>query len=200
MDRLSLLDAVNMVIRVAGEQPVQTLVTGVNDTLVAQAIIAEHTLRWLTANHIMSNTFTDTWTPDSDGHIALPANTLFVTATDRTINITQRDSDPVRLWNIDENTYVFDEALELQIVVGTPFDELPVPSQLAIVDSSRREYQMIMQGDTYMDTVLREDSVMSKAQARAKDTTAKRSTLFNNPYNLAYKFNTLRYYNRTPPV
>jgi hypothetical protein len=192
MDKLNRLMAVNMIIRTAGEAPVNSLNAATNDTLVAQQVLDEHTLRWLTANHLTTTTYTDTWVPDDQGFITLPAGSLFVDPTDAQLEYTHRGSNPVRLWNVTDNTYVFTESVELKVVVGESFDNLPVASQLAIVDSSRIEYQMLMQGNADVNVMLVREAMTTKAQARNKDLQEKGRTLFDNPNSNSRRWGLLR--------
>jgi hypothetical protein len=194
MLRWSRLSAVNAILRAAGEAPVNSLESGVNDTLIAEAVLDEHTLRWLTANNIVSSTFIQEWTPDDDGFINLPTGTLYAKPTDPDMPYVQRGSSPTRLWNVTDNTYVFEEAVELRVTVGVSFEELPVSSQQAIVDSARVEYQMFQQGDPAVHALLSNEAMRSRIVGIGKDASADGKTVFDSKHSNAYKWALIRRY------
>lgn len=187
LNRLSRLQAVNRIIRAAGEQPVNSLTDdGINDTLTAETILDECTLKHLIEMHLETTAFTRTYQPDDNGYILLPQNTLSVDAVDPNVHVVQRGTTSIKLWDIDNDTYVFEEDVEIRVVFGMKFDELPAASQFAIADAAAVEYQMLMQGDALVNQHLSSVALRSNILARQEDSTQKDRSLFSNMRTNAY--------------
>lgn len=171
MGALSKLEAVNRILRFAGEYPVSSLSSsGLNDTLVAERILDEATLHYQLPG-LNFNTVTKTLTPDTEGKIYIPDDTIWVdsTGTDLDKNLVQKGRSPTYLFDADENTEVFTDPVKVKIVSKTPFEEMPTADQFAVTDAAARTYQMTVVGDVNQDALINEQYMMSRIQARAAD-------------------------------
>lgn len=184
--RFSRLTAVNRILMFAGEQPVNSLSDdGINDTALAEAALDQCTAE-IQKEGLTVNTEIHTYAPDVEGNIYLPTGTLRVDAVKFNRNVTQRGYQPTRLYDLDNNTYTFTDEIEINLVVGIAFEDLPMDIQFAIVDKAARMYQMITVGDTNMDQILAEQELRSRMGMMRANEEQGDFNLFKNMNNNAY--------------
>ena len=170
MGAMTSLKAVNRMLRAAGEAPVNSLTDdGVNDVSIAEQILEQITEDLQLG--LNASTTVETRQPDSNGYIAIPDNTIEIDTTDddRGINVSMRGRNPTRLFNVDDNTLVWTDEVEVLITVAQDFEALPSALQLWVADEAAREYQMSVVGDRGVDRILADRSMRSRARARAAD-------------------------------
>jgi len=133
------LDAINEMLSVIGEAPVNsTTNTGLIDAVMAKQIL-DRTSREVQSKGWHWNTNKAyTLTPDSDGYLNLPSTTLKVDPCDPTIDAVQRG---LKLWDRVNNTYVFEDDVDVDIVVGLDFDQLPQSARTYISIRAARIFQ-----------------------------------------------------------
>lgn len=176
--RLTRLTAVNRILRGAGENPVNSLsADGLNDTALAEAVLDEVNvtiqLRGLTAN-----TQIETRNMDADGFIQLPDNCLRALGSgDDVDRVFVMRGSPPKLYDVQESTFVFTAAVELELVMGLDFDALPPAHQFEIVDNAARLYQAQTVGDRGVDGMLNEISQLSRIQSRRQDILNRNSSI-----------------------
>lgn len=173
MGALSKLDAVNRILRASGEYPVSTLtVTGSNDVVLAVQTLDEVAIQCQLTG-LNCNTIIKTVLPDSSGKIYIPDNTLAIDTveTDFSRNLVQRGRTPTYLFDVDNNTDVFEIGKEVyvKISVALGFEELPTAEQFEITDTAARMYQMATVGEPQQDKLLQEMAFMSRLKSRAAD-------------------------------
>lgn len=174
------LEAINKMLRDAGDSPVSTLVNdGVNDTDTAQQILAAKTIQILDPGQNFNKKIV-TLSPDSNGNIQLGNNVLRVDATDYTVNVVARSST---LWDLDNNTDVFTDAVEVEIVYSLDFEDIPPATQNWIVAEASREYQMLTVGDAHKDAYLAEQEMLAKARFRKADALQRDSSFIDGTNN-----------------
>lgn len=185
--RFTRLTAINRMLRSAGEQPVNSLTEdGINDTSVAEAILNECSAE-LQSEQPYSVTEWLEYEPDTNGYINLPDGTLRVDAQYRTDEVTQRGYSPCRLYDLENNTFVFTESVMLQLTIGIPFEDLPIAEQLMIVDKASYMYSVLTQGDTAaVHQLLAEQALLSRARFRAANAEQGDYNLFRNMNTNAY--------------
>lgn len=181
--KLTRLDAVNRIRRAAQEYPVNSLSDGtINDTGIAEACLDEcNTMVQIEGQYC--NTTVQTRAIDSNGHILLSNNTIHADAhgADAGLNVTVRGSkDNVKLFNLDDNSYVFENDVELEIVEGIPFEELPVHIQYWVVDQAALLYQAQTTGDLNMTQLLANIAANSRSFARANEIRQSDSSILRN--------------------
>ena len=173
MGAISKLDAVNRILRAAGEYPVSTLaVTGSNDVTLAVQTLDEVALQYQLTG-LNCNTVEKAVYPDVDGKVWIPDTTLAVdtVSTDYGRNLVQRGRTPTYLFDVDNNTDVFTVGTPIQIRITTAlgFEDLPTAEQFEITDQAARMYQMATVGEAAQDKLLQEIAFMSRAKSRAAD-------------------------------
>ncbi|MCW2286636.1 hypothetical protein M2320_004446 [Rhodoblastus acidophilus] len=94
-----------------------------------------------------------TLSPDSNGFINLPANTSRVDTTgyDKNVDVVQRG---LRLFDRTNNTYVFNNPIQIEIYVLLEWDELPNTARLFIAYSSAATFQKRMLSSDTLDKML----------------------------------------------
>lgn len=133
----TLLEAVNALLATIGEAPTQS-VDNSGSVSVAVAVSAiNESSRQIQSRGCYFNTDEGySLIPDISGEITLPPNTLFVDASDTTLNVVQRGT---RLYNRDTHSYEFETAVEVDLVILLPFEEMPEYARyLSVVIASRR--------------------------------------------------------------
>jgi hypothetical protein len=184
MGALSKLDAVNRILRSAGEYPVSTLsVTGSNDVTIAVQTLDE-TVLFIQLAGLNNNTEVKNMLPDSSGRIVIPDNVISVDtiSTDIHRNVVTRGRSPTYLFDIDNNTDVFEvgKELKVRIVYALDFESLSTPEQFQAVDMAARSYQMATVGDIAQDKLLAEQSLMSRVSGRAHNIRSMDASFINN--------------------
>lgn len=117
------LDAVNVCLSAMGESSINELETAGVDAQIASDIVDEIS-RSVQGMGWHWNRETHTISPDINGYLVLPANTLRVDSTgeSQTIDVVQRG---LKLYNKDDNTYQFEKAMDVELIVALDFDDLP---------------------------------------------------------------------------
>ena len=185
--RLTRLTAVNRMLAAAGEQPVSSLAEdNINDTTIAENILDQTTAEIL-KNKLYTNTELLDYEPDENGYIYLPVGLLKVDSTDPLEEVTQRGYAPCRLYDLKNNTYVFEDTITLEVTYVVPFEDLPIDVQFAIADRAARYYSAIVTGDTgTLANMLAEQSMRSNADMQAGMAEQGDYNLFANPDSNAY--------------
>ncbi len=187
MGALTKLEAVNRILRSAGEFPVNSLRSASNDTLMAETVLDEQTL-YANMEGSLQNTFYSTLTPDADGRITLSDNVLHIETVGgkSPMIVTTRGSNPTYLFDIGNNTDVFSNPIEVQQVLRLEFEDLPTQAQFSVVDTAARLYQMQTVGDANQDALLAQQQMTSIARARQADTRQRKANFLfgmnENPY------------------
>lgn len=180
MNKFTTLAAVNRMFRGAGMFPISSIQDStLNETQMAQDILKEVTLEYQLQG-IYQNTFVRDLSPEEDtGHILLPAKTLFVQGfgQDRRSRFSVIGSTILRLYDIENETDVFDRKKKLRIVELTDFEDLPAAHQSAITDQAAVEFQQNTIGDAEQTQMLMQKAAMSRVQAAKYDI---RSNNFNH--------------------
>ncbi len=185
------LDAVNRILRSAGEYPVSTIAgTGINDSILAVQTLDEQVLFACSEGRYFNETFTSIL-PDVNGKILVPDNTIAVDATDRSIHVATRGKNPTYLYNISGNTAVFTKAVDVSMLVLLTFEELPTAVQFEVCDTASRMYQMSTVGESSMDQALMQQQMHSRAISRAADVRQRDANFTygssSNAYNARYQ-------------
>lgn len=134
------LEAVNTMLSVIGDSPVNSLTTGLVDARLAESIL-DATSREVQAKGWHFNRETKfRIAPTLDGELILPANCLKVDGVtqDRDIDLVQRGT---RLYNRRNHTYKVGKTVEVDMVVLLGFEELPEAARNFITIRASRIFQ-----------------------------------------------------------
>ena len=200
MGALSKLEAVNRVLRSAGEFPVSTLNSASNDTLLAEQVIDEQTL-YANMEGDLQNTTYSYITPQTDGQFLLSSSLLHIETVGVDINliVSTRGNNPTYLYDVANNTTFFLDSsgnpitsLHVQQVIRLVFEDLPTQAQFAVADTSARMYQMQTVGDINQDALLSQQATMSQARSRQADARQRKA-------NFLHGFNSNAWNSRQDP-
>ena len=143
------LEAINTMLSTIGESPVNTVEdTGNVDVVIARQIL-QSVSREVQARGWHFNTEKNyTITPDSDGYLVLPKTVLKVDTVypDSSKDVVVRGS---RLYDREKHTYVFTDAVKVDMTVLLTFDELPeVARNYVTIRASRIFQERVVGSDT----------------------------------------------------
>lgn len=181
---MTTLEAVNRMLASIGQAPVNTLIVpGVGDAAQALQHLTETTRDVEELGWSWNSDEAYELTPDTtDGAIVLPSGVLDIDASDKSTNVVVR-KHPTRgvpvLYDKDNHTFDFrdtvPDTLEVDIVWGFPFDELPAPARSYIATAAARRFQAQKVSSTILDRFNAEDQEsawlkLQRYEARASDT------------------------------
>jgi hypothetical protein len=142
------LEAVNVILSIIGEAPVNTLVAPyTQDVANARRMITE-ALKDVLAEGWKFNEETDyTLSVDGNGEIPVPENCLSVDAdTDAAVDVVFRSG---KLYDLKTHSFQFDHDVHCEVVFYFPFDEIPeCARRYVMIKAARREQARFVGSDT----------------------------------------------------
>mgnify|MGYP001163489180 FL=1 len=163
---LTKLEAVNIVLDSIGETPVSSLTSGLPDAESAEAKLDEVTTEVLAKGWHQNTNYGVKAMRNYLNKIVIPSNyiRLDTVGEHKDINVTIRTDNNVRyLFNIKEQTYIFDKDLYVDVIIKLPFAELTPSMQLYIARKAARSFQESAMGSAALDSF----TVRSEAEAYA---------------------------------
>lgn len=142
------LDAVNALLGAVGETPVNTLDDlGFTDASVARAILRSKSREVQSRGFYFNRDYDYTFTPDVDGIVTLPPNVISIRPS--TIDTRRLVPRALKVWNGDDNTFVFpqDAGPTLEVVWMFDFEELPETARRYITVRAATQFQAQYQGN-----------------------------------------------------
>lgn len=159
------LEAVNECLENIGQSPVSTISGDLGvDTQIALNFVRKGTRELQSGGWYWNTEKNFPLTPNGDGNILLPSNTLSVRVTGNSINrdIIQRG---VRLYDRKNFSYTFSGVIYVEMTVGLPFEELPETARRYIALRAARIFQDRIEGGANTDDSNDEMQAMSNLQA-----------------------------------
>jgi len=182
------LKAINRCLAAIGESPVNSLSSGLPDAGKASTFIDEVTLDVLSAGWHSNSSYNIELNPDNDGFIKVASNVIRIDSSGVSawINVAVRrdPSDQIlKLYNIEEATYVFEDSVWVDIVYSFEIDDLPYSLQNYISARSARVFQSRVLSSVSLDsfTTREEGEAWAKLvdhEAEVEDSNA----LLDSPY------------------
>lgn len=177
------LEAVNECLENIGQAPVSTIAGDLGvDTQIALNFVRK-TNRQLQSQGWYWNT-EDAYvlTPNGDGDILLPANTLSVNpaGNDYLRNLVQRGS---RLYDKDNFTFTFTKSVQVNLTLGLDFTDLPETARHYIALRAARQFQDRIEGQSDQGDV--EDEMMAMADLKADQLRVERSNALTDNWTTA---------------
>lgn len=160
--RMTRLEAVNQCLEAIGLVGVNTLaVNNILEVNLAQAKI-DRTLRSVQEiGHVFNTDFGVTLSPDVNGEILLPANALRVHPTDQSLPYIERAG---KLYDNVEHTYTLGKSVEVTIIYGLDFEELPEAArQYVAAQAALRFAEDQLGSDNVKEQVRRFESIARAA-------------------------------------
>lgn len=167
---LSELDVINIVLGNSQLSPVDSLESGDIDAEVAKSILDESSVD-VQARGWAWNTEIMTLTPNLEGYLSLPANTLEVDPVDKSLKVVQRGS---KLYDLENNTYRFSGSLKVRLIVALDFELLPQSVRRYLAMKTSRLFQARMLGDNTLRSEISNEEQLAwaeliKSDIRTKD-------------------------------
>jgi hypothetical protein len=165
--RLTELEAVNEILSVLGEAPVNTLGDEDNPTITAVSA-ARRALKM--ASRALQNqawSFNTEYdydlTPDGDGFLTVPSNCIRVDVdplgSDSSLDVVLKGT---RLYNKADHTFVFEDPITCTLVLLLEFDELPEAARNYIMIRAARKLQDQMAGNDALHVYTAQDELEAK--------------------------------------
>ena len=179
----SILEAVNIILSAIGEAPVNTL-TGTLpiDATQANNLLNEITRETQAAGWHFNSFYDYTLSLDTDSKIPLAENIMRVDLdinkySPATYNVIKRGSF---LFNKKGNTFTFDKALDAEVILYLPFDELPENARRYITIRAARIFQdrLLGAGTLHKFGVVNEMNALAILKQEEADTAD--HSIFNN--------------------
>ncbi len=166
------LKAVNRCLRAIGESPVNSLASGVPDAEDALAIVDDMTELVLSMGWHSNTSYGVVFYPDMSGEIGIPPNVLRIDSSGRSahINVTAREdlNDSLKkLFNVDEQSFLFEQPVECDVVYHYDIDGLPYALQDYIACSAAVRFQESTMSSQVLDAFVKRAE--SEAWARLLD-------------------------------
>ena len=171
------LDAVNIMLMTIGEPGVSVL-----DDTVAIANQAQKILRFVSEEvqnlGLKCNTYYDiTFTPDVNGLINVPENTLMVESHDGTIDISLAGE---YLYDHENNTQIFTKNIRVNYILGKDFLLLTSPVRQYITIRASRLLHDQTVGDQKVHFFTKEEEAKTYKTMCEKELRTKHNNIFNN--------------------
>ena len=189
MGVISRLDAVNHMLLMAGESLVSDLENNSGmDTEVAEFILDQF-VQDFQIRGIANNTFLRKENLNTEGRIALPANTISAELTSyhtnskgwKIVGLVKGSPDKY-LFNVTDQTYDWDtgEDYYIEIIHTITWNDMDTPVQRGILSGAARQYQMVTQGDGDTDVYLQGLEAVHITGAKASVLDDKRRNIFDS--------------------
>lgn len=166
---MSELDAVNTMLSLIGEAPVNSLiVSGLAEVALAKAILDEANRELQEKGWAFNVESEFLLTRDVNNYIQLPINALRVVLSPRhaPMKVTQRGT---RLYNRTDHTYVFTKDLYVEITYLLPFEDLPQAAKHYLTIRAGRKFQRRALGDDNMERYTAEEELTAYSRIEDSD-------------------------------
>ena len=173
------LEAVNRMLASIGQAPVNTLqTTGIGDVAKARQQLLETARDVQSVGYSWNTDENYELTPDGDGNIILPNGTLDVDAMEVTTNVVIREhptKGKLALYDLDEQSFVFEDPLEVRIIWAYEFNALPPAARAYIATAAARRFQAQIVSSTVLDRFNEQDEeraflLLQRHERRVRDT------------------------------
>ena len=174
------LEAVNRMLSSIGQAPVNTLaVAGVGDVAKAAQQLLETARDVQSVGYSWNTDYGMTLTPDPDtGFILVPLGALDIDAADATENVVVRadpDSGQPALYDADNHTFVFTDPVDVDVIWGYEFNDLPQAARSYIATAAARRFQAQIVNSPILDRFNAEDEeraflLLQRYERRSRDT------------------------------
>ena len=176
------LQAINRMLALAGEPPVNTLTTSIPEVIQALEVLSVVSSEVQTIGWHFNTDEAIKLTPADDGTIAVPTNAIRIDATDTDLDIVVRAG---KLYDKKTHSNTFSEPLEADIVWLFPFADLPLVARHYIALRATRRFLREHLGSGSGDSQLAQDEQMAYLRLQDADgANADYNMLEGNPETL----------------
>lgn len=178
------LEAVNRMLESIGQMPVSDVsVSGIPDVSDALRALRDTTRDTLAMGWSWNTDTGYTLQPNAEGYIELPGGYLDADPEDKTTNVTVRRNPATGLMSLydgDNKTFVFTASVDVKIIWGFPFEDLPQPARTYIAVAAARRFQARKVSSSVLDRFNEEDearawNLVMRSERRNRDTNSFRN-------------------------
>ena len=192
------LEAVNIMLSAIGEAPVSSLEnSSLEDVTVAKNILNETIVDVSTVGYNFNSEYNYKLVQDTDGHINVPANAVYVDVSNRGSSI---GKDLVlrgeRLYDRENQTYTFTESVYVDMTLILPWDELPQYARRYITIKAARRFQNRVLGATELNVFTQLDENEALISMEQNDSRSEDSNVLSGNwgvYKVLHRTGTRRY-------
>lgn len=179
------LEAVNTMLTTIGEAPVSSLeVSGLSDVAIAKQVLSEVSRAIQNKGWHFNMEKEYPLSPSVDGYLIPPTNTLRVDT-----NKEYSDKDVVmrgtRLYDRTEHSYVFTDAVKVDLIVLLPFDELPESARYYITIRAARIFQRRVLGSDTVEGYTQDEEASALMMMQEAETGTGDYNMLNGSYSVA---------------
>lgn len=181
------LEAVNEMLMSIGQSPVNTLtVSGIKDVSIAHGRLQQSTRRVLTQGFSFNTDVNYQLSPDIDGVILLPSNTLRVESMDLSEYVMRRHpTKGMALYDVARQTFEFLAPVSLKVIWAFPFEDLPETARCYIATVAARRFQSKAIGSQILDRFEEEDELKAWLLLEREERGNRKTNLFRNNAGLS---------------
>jgi hypothetical protein len=163
------LEAVNAVLAVIGESPVESLLDEFVDATIAANYIDQESRRVQLQGWSFNTDYEYTMTPDINGHILIPSGAAQVLVPSERQYVVRRDpaDNEMKLYDRERNSFEFTAPKKVTIVWLYEYEDLPEALRQFIMVRSGRRFQDITEADPGLHRFTREDELQAWAAFQA---------------------------------
>lgn len=176
------LEAVNECLENIGQAPVSTIAGDLGvDAQVALNFVRKINRELQSSGWYWNTEINYKLTPNGDGDILLPSNTLAVdtTGTSSDLDLVQRGS---RLYDRVNHTYTFTEPVYVELTVGLTFEELPETARRYISMRAARMFQDRIEGTSSQSDT--DDEIQALAALHADQLRTEDTNILNGSWDM----------------
>lgn len=182
------LEAVNKILAVAGDSPVQTLEDDYIQSKLARQVL-ERASRHVQGFGWWFNEEEVSLSPDIDGFITLGTNVILCEVLNDDGTVIQRGN---RLYDRQERTYVFTQKVDANITLALNWNELPQVAREHIVNVACSQYNNDFFGAQEVKAQLNQNEALSLIALKKDDTDARDINLLHNARSSSIAFKNRR--------
>jgi hypothetical protein len=180
---LTELEAVNIILENDGEAPVNALDdSGFSESGKAQRVLREISRKVQNKGWAFNTDYERKFSPNVSDEIELPTNTLKIKPTylSQELRLVERGR---KLYDLDNNTYVFTTSVYLNVVQMLDFEDLPAPARDYVTIRAARVYQARATGSGSQDGFTKDEEFEALSTFKSADRQARPRGFFRNPLN-----------------
>jgi len=182
------LEAVNDMLLMIKEAPVASLdeTTSFSEALLARQVLTR-TRQDILLDGWEFNVETRTLPIDINSKIPLPDKTIYAVATSSQLNVIQSG---LFLYDVKNNTYIFSQAVETELLKDFDFSELPSPFQIYITKVASKAFEKRMRGAASVNNWIDEEITRTKSRCAYLEIKSDKPRMFQNyrQFSLLNKF------------
>ena len=173
------LEAVNIMLSTIGENPVNSLTSGLVDAELAETILGSVSKAVQSEGWNFNTEKKVSFSADSSGHIILPANILRADATVEAdaLDLVQRG---LKMYDKKNHTYNINKAVNLDTIIELEFETLPEVARRYITLKASRIFQDRVVGSETLPKFNQEDEFMAYSQLKDFEADSEDISIFDN--------------------